>query len=210
MLHCNTCLSAKLIVITDYCKAENSSDEETNNELQSRLYADIYHNLELAEEKIEQSTSQHGMESLVNQLEKTEFSKCTKTEHCESLQQHETILISDSESDTKYNIVPKNVKQKRILARHLNNNFKIDSSDSEDSVIIVPLCLDSDKESRSSAIEEDDLLLGRMDNKDNVKNENSDIPPSTRLHDIPPFEGTFRGKYSNSSCYNENTLLIAQ
>lgn len=121
----------------------------------------------MAHKKPEDSPVIHGKESKENS------SKHAKNKHQSSEKEHNASLNDSAYS--KYNVVSKCVKQKRLLVKQTNENKHIsDSSDSEESIFEVPVppkpkpplidLQDSDEESdTNTGIDKDDPILKKWE-----------------------------------------------
>ncbi|XP_014483266.1 PREDICTED: uncharacterized protein LOC106748865 [Dinoponera quadriceps] len=113
-----------------------------------------------------------------NSSKKHNSPKLLKNKHREKSQKENIVSSDESDMDSKYNVLQKNMKQEKLMSRKRQNETSEDS-DSE-SVLEVPLppkpkpllinLRDSDDEDAGSSIDEDDLLEGRLHDKNAFKN----------------------------------------
>ncbi|XP_011686198.1 PREDICTED: uncharacterized protein LOC105448969 isoform X2 [Wasmannia auropunctata] len=120
------------------------------------------------ERSLEEPSIVQGQERTENSSKKRKFSKCAKNACQESSEKD-----NNDTTHSKYNVVSKGVKQKRLLTKQTNKNK--DNSDSEESVFEVPIppkpkpplidLQDSDEESKSCGrLDEDDVVLRKWSN----------------------------------------------
>lgn len=132
----------------------------------------------VAHEKPEDPPVIQGKESKGNSSKKSKSSKHAKNKHQSSEKEHN---ISNDSAYSKYNVVSKCVKQKRLLVKQVNEDKYIsDSSDSEESIFEVPVppkpkpplidLQDSDEESdTNTGIDKDDPILKKWDYNPSMK-----------------------------------------
>jgi len=125
------------------------------------------------DKNLEDPSVMQGKENTENSSKKSISSK-----HTQNTQESSQEKIHNDTVFSKYNVVSKCVKQKRLLAKQTDEDK--DSSDSEESIFEVPIppkpnpplidLQDSDEENDSnSGIDKDDLILKKWENNASVK-----------------------------------------